>query len=203
MEDSNERVTQDAERGEDTTQTEVKLSAEEAVAKMQNAFEESKSYRKKLAERGQELDAMRQELKALRENAEKEKGNYKELYSKTATELEAERQARLKERSSYAKRVIHGSIKEKLLESKCSRPDAILRLMQDQILELEVDNEFNPDSIGVKGIVEQSMKDYPEWFKSETPKINDVTPSGKLPSKPLSEMSQKEIEAALAALDKR
>lgn len=204
MENSNERVAEDAERGADQNQTEpeIKLTAEEALQKMQSAFQENREYRKKVAERGKVIEDLQSRLKDLEAQTAKEKGNYKDLYSKTAQELDDERNKFKQTVSNYAKRVIHGTVKEKLLESKCSRPDAILKLMQEKILDLQIDDEFNPDETGVKFIVEESLKEYPEWFKSETPKINDATPAGKLPKKPLSEMTKDEIEAALAALDK-
>lgn len=195
MSNENESVQKDAKSGDETQQ----LSAEEAVEKMRSAFEESKSYRKKLAERGQELDSLRAEVDSLKKVKLEEQGNFKDLaiqFEEENKELKARLQQTV---STYGSKVVRGAIKEKLLESQCSRPDAILKLMSDKLGEIPVDENFNPDLKFISEVVEIGQKEYPEWFKGETPKINDPAPISGSPQggKNLSEMSKEELIASL------
>lgn len=194
MSKENESVQKDAESSEVTQQ----LTAEEAVAKMRDAFEESKGYRKKLAERGDELEQLRAEVASLKKSKLEEQGNFKDIaaqFEQENKELKAKLQSTV---STYGSKVVRGAIKEKLLESQCSRPDAILKLMSDRLGEIPVDENFNPDIKFVSEVVELGQKEYPEWFKGETPKINDPAPiTGAPKGKDISEMSKEELIASL------
>jgi len=206
MEISNEGVAPNVEGDGDNNhieEVETELSREQAIEKLRAAAAENKRYRQSKAEIKAEKDAIETRLKELEEKAEKEKGNYKDLYAKTKEELQTERERYKGQLGTYARKVVHSSIREKLLESKCSRPDAVLKLMGEQIAELDIDDQFTPNKEGVEEIAAQAMKDFPEWFKSETPKFNDGAPVGKMPAKKVAEMTTEEIKAALAAMDKK
>ena len=198
MENSNERVAQDAERGGDENQEKARISADEAVAKLRESYEDQKRYREKLSERGKQVEELQDQLKAFQEAAEKEKGNYKSLYEKAAEEkelLKAKLESTVK---TYGSNVIQSKIRETLLEKKCSKPDAILKLFQGNLSDIPVDDSFNPDPNAVSDIVERGMSEFPEWFKSDTPKINDGTPVSKpAKAKGIGQMSKDEIMETL------
>lgn len=188
MESSNEGVTQavEGDQGNDTTNIEAKaietdLTHEQAVLKLRETAKEVKSYRQSNSELKKQTAELQQQLKSIQESAQQEQGNYKDLYHSAKKELEQVSSDFQSKIGTYAQKVVHGSIKQKLLEAKCSNPDAMLKVLSDKVAELEIDEDFNPDEMAVNDIVASAQKALPELFKSEAPKLNDGPITSKVP----------------------
>jgi hypothetical protein len=205
METSNESVTATAqsEQTQDQTKLEVKFSAEELTERLVAVSSEARKYRQEKAALKQDLETLQAQLGELKKSSLESQGNYKGLYEETRAKLE-EAEGKFKSQvGKYALNVIQTTVKEGLLSAKCQRPDAILKLSADKIRSFELDEDFKPSPAEVKALVEEAQKDYPEWFKQETPKLNDGFPIGKVPEKSVSSLSNAEIMARLKAMDSK
>jgi len=200
MENDNQSVTDDGQSPKSQDQIEVVHSPEELTRRLMETSKEAQKYRKERQQLKEQLDLTQARIKEIEEGTLSEQGKYKSLYEKLKTDVDTKEKQYKAQVGQYALKVIHGSIKEQLLAAQCARPDAILKLCESQVRELEIDDDFNPDPSGVKAIVEAAQKDFPEWFKKETPKYKDGVPMDKIPQKPLKEMSKDEIMAALKQL---
>lgn len=205
MEDSNESVTATAQLEQTTTENkvEVKFSPEELTERLMSVSSEAKKYRQEKALLKQELEQIKEQFGELKKHSLESSGDFKKLYeTERAKREEAENQYK-SQVGKYALNVIQSTVKEQLLSSKCQRPDAILKLSAERIRSFELDEDFKPSADEVKALVEEAAKDYPEWFKQETPKLKDGFPMGKHPEKPVDNLTTEEIMARLTAMDKR
>ncbi len=202
MEDSNESVTADGQSDQTTTEPkiDVKFTAEELTERLMATASEAKKYRQEKALLKQQMEALSEELSSVKKNSLESQGNYKALYEKLKEEHEGTQEKFKTQVGKYALNVIQSTVKEQLLTAKCQRPDAILKLCADRIRGFDLDDDFRPSAQDVKVLVEEAQKDYPEWFKQETPKLKDGFPVGKMPERPINEMSKEQIMAALKAL---
>jgi hypothetical protein len=182
------------------------IDAKELEKKLIETASEAKKYRQQKALLKQRLEAIEAENEELKKKTLETQGNYKSLYEKAKEE-----KLRLEEKfktqiGRYALNTIESSVREHLLMAKCQRPDAVLKLCQEQIRSFELDENFKPSADDVKSLVEEMQSQFPEWFKQETPNLKDGFPVGKMPTKQaksIQEMTKEEIMQQLAALDKR
>lgn len=203
MDNSNESVTDTAQSEQESQEPkiDVKFSAEELTERLMATASEAKKYRQEKALLKQQLEAMNEELSSIKKSSLESQGNYKALYEKLQKDYEGTKEKFTTQVGKYALNVIQSSVKEQLLSAKCQRPDAILKLCADRIRGFELDEDFRPSNDEVKLLVEEAQKDYPEWFRQETPRLKDGFPMGKTPEKPIGEMTQQQILAALKSLD--
>lgn len=203
MENSNESVTATAqsEQTQDQTKPEVKFSAEELTERLIAVSSEAKKYRQEKASLKQDLESLQSQLAELKKTSLESQGNYKGLYEELKAKHEETEGKYKSQVGKYALNVIQNTVKEGLLGAKCQRPDAILKLSAERIRSFELDEDFKPSPAEVKALVEEAQKDYPEWFKQETPKLNDGFPVGKMPTKPAASLTKDEIMAQLKAMD--
>ena len=203
METSNESVAANAqsEHTQDQTKPEVKFSAEELTERLIAVSSEAKKYRQEKAILKQDLESLQSQLGELKKSSLESQGNFKGLYEETRAKLEETQDKYKTQVGKYALNVIQATVKEGLLSAKCQRPDAILKLCAERVRGFELDEDFKPSPAEVKALVEEAQKDYPEWFKQETPKLNDGFPVGRIPIKPAGSLSKDEIMAQLKAMD--
>jgi len=180
----------------------VKFSPEELTERLKATAAEAKKYRQDKAAIKSQLEETQKQLEALKKQSFESQGNYKALYEEIQGKLQETESKYKTQIGRYALNVVESSVKEQLLMAKCQRPDAILKLCQDNIRSFELDEGFKPNPTEVKSLVEEAMKQYPEWFKQETPKFQDAAPIGKMPEKPLAAMSTQELIAHARELDK-
>jgi len=203
MEERNESVS-DTDQSDQGTQQEpaidVKFTAEELTERLMATSSEAKKYRQEKAHLKQQLEAMNEELSTIKKSTLESQGNYKALYEKLQKDHESSSEKYKTQVGKYALNVIQSSVKEQLMQAQCQRPDAVLKLSADMVRGFELDEDFRPNPEEVKQLVEVAQKEYPEWFRKETPKIKDGFPVGKIPEKGIENLNKDEILARLIAL---
>ena len=200
MEERNESVS-DTDQSDQGTQQEpaidVKFTAEELTERLMATSSEAKKYRQEKALLKQQLEAMNEELSTIKKSTLESQGNYKALYEKLQKDHESSSEKYKTQVGKYALNVIQSSVKEQLMQAQCQRPDAVLKLSADMVRGFELDENFSPNPAEVKQLVEGAQKEYPEWFRKETPKIKDGFPVGKQVEKKANELTKEEIKRQL------
>lgn len=181
----------------------VEHTPEELSKRLVEVSAEAKRRRLEVKEAREEKAALEARLQQLEQEKLHEQGNFKKLYEETQSKLKQKEDQFAETIGNYALKSLKNAVESKLVRSGCSRTDAVLALLDGDIKSLEYDNEFNPDANMVDELVKLSQEKYPEFYRTETPRIKDAAPAGRIPSKGVSDMSVTEIKAALAAMDKK
>ncbi len=145
----------------------------------------------------EELEQMREQVKALETQKYEAEGNKDKLIDTLKKEIN-ETKGKLKQTvGSVARSQAMNAIVEEAVKAGCNAPDVVKKFLEDQIQTLTFDQDFVPDRDQVRELIEEARKTAPVLFSKEAPKIaNHNTSAGSgsaVPKKDLRKLKMDEL----------
>lgn len=159
----------------------------------------------KLKAEKQKRQEFEDRLAAIEQEKLESEGKYVDAYKKTKEQLELAEKRNKEVINGFRFRAIESAITNKALEAGCKKPNAILRLLDNDDKSLiEVDDSYNVDSTTLSPIMDKMREEYPELFQKTSPAVKDVPPTRDIAPPNEKELTEEEIlEGYVKDLDSR
>lgn len=140
-----------------------------------------KAEREKREELEKRLDAIEQEKL-------ESQGKYQDINKSLKERLSAIEKEKQDAVNRFRFNAIDSSLKQAALEAGCERPDAVLKLLEEQEkAAIQVDENYRVDTTTVNPILERMKAEYPMLFKKTSVPVKDFPPGTQIPKEKMTE----------------
>ncbi len=153
-----------------------------------------------------EVGELRELVNSFQENQKISEGKKDEVIESLRNQLKNLKGELQETRDSYNWNTVESQVKQAAMKEGCVDADKLVKLISDDDLAaLEVDSRYRVNQDDLINLVTKAKKENVFLFEEGNANINDLTPSTKIETrpeqKPVSQMSQDEIEAELKRID--
>jgi hypothetical protein len=128
-------------------------------------------------------DELEKRLDAIEQEKLESQGKYQDINKSLKERLAAIEKEKQDAVNKFRFNAIDSSLKQAALEAGCERPDAVLKLLEDQEkAEIQVDENYRVDKTTVNPILERMKAEYPMLFKKTSIPVKDFPPTGIMPT---------------------